>query len=193
MARLALCGSSVPLPAFAAACRILFPVCAAAQNSGDKNFDVRSSVGDLHARSDADPREVGLPVYPGARVKRDDTSNDKNSANLAILTSAFGMKLVVINYVSNDAPDKIIAFYRNKLKKYGKVLECRGDNEGPHVQVHENSKELTCEDDDKGGHIELKVGTQDNQHMVTVEAGKSGSGSTFALVYVRARGKQADI
>ena len=181
------------LLAFAATSSIILPVFAAAQDSGNKSFDVRSTVGDLHLGSDADPREIGLPAYPGARVKHDDNSKDKNSANLALFTSAFGVKLVVINYTSNDSPDEIIAFYRDKLKKYGKVIECRGSGDGRHVQVQEKAKELTCDGDDKGNEVELKVGIQDNQHAVAVEPDKSGAGTTFALVYVYARGKQGDI
>src|SRR5271157_3436675 len=141
--------------ALAAGCLIL-PLGLAAQSydSNDKSVDIRSSVGSLHAGSDADPREVGLPVYPGARLKRDD-NQDKNSANLALLTSAFGMKLVVINYASDDAPDKIIAFYRDKLKKYGKVLECRTSSDGTNVQTHhdddsQESKQLKCDGDNTG-------------------------------------------
>ncbi len=34
------------------------------------------------------------------------------------------MKLVVAKYDSDDAPGKVIDFYREHLKKYGKVLEC---------------------------------------------------------------------
>ena len=173
----------------AAASLITFPVSGAAQNSDNKNFDVRSSVGDLHLGSDADPREVGLPEYPGAHRRKDDESN----ANLAMFTSAFGFKLVILKYASDDAPDKVVAFYRDKLKKYGKVIECHTDKDGPRVQVHENSKELKCDSDDNGPEIELKVGTEDNQHAVAVEPDKSGTGSTFALVYIRSRGKQGDI
>ena len=167
-----------------------------AQDSGndDKSVDMHFA-GDLHLGSDASARDIGLPVYPGARVKHDEKDKNDNTANLSILTSAFGMKLVVMNFVSDDSPEKVLAFYRDKLKKYGKVLECRdsGSSEGPHVQVHENDKELHCEGDGKGDNIELKVGTEDNQHTVAVEPNKSGKGTTFALVYVHTRGKQADI
>jgi hypothetical protein len=54
------------------------------------------------------------------------------------------------------------------------------------------SKQLKC-DSDGGPVTELKVGTEDNQHVVAVEPRDSGKGATFALVYVRARGKQGDI
>ena len=47
------------------------------QDSGqDKNFDVRSSVGDLHVGSDADERKAGLPLYPGARLRHDEENSN---------------------------------------------------------------------------------------------------------------------
>ena len=85
----------------------------------DKHLDIRSSAGDLHMGNDADARDTGLPLYPGARARHND--DNKNTANIAIATAAFGMKLVVVNFDSDDAPGKVIAYYRDKLKKYGKV------------------------------------------------------------------------
>ena len=171
------------------------------QDSGskDKSLDIRSSVGDLHMGGDADAKKVGLPLYPGARLKSDDRNN--NQANLSIFTEAFGMKLVVANYASDDAPSKVIDFYRDKLKRYGKVLECHSSKHGGNVEVHDSdndsdkssskSKELKC-DEDSGPVTELKVGTEDNQHIVAVEPGES-KGTHFALVYVHTRGKQGEI
>src|SRR6266568_515166 len=172
---------------------------ALAQNSDtqNKNLDITSSVGDLHVGSDADARKAGLPLYPGAHLKADNES--RNQANLSVLTEAFGMKLVVANYDSDDAPAKIIDFYRDKLKKYGKVLECRSKKHGGDVDVHDDdkdskgSKELKCEGDNAGPVTELKVGTEDNQRVVAIEPNDHHSGSTFALVYVHTRGKQGDI
>jgi len=148
---------------------------------------------------DADAKKVGVPLYPGARLKSDDQS--RNQANLSILTEAFGLKLVVANYVSDDAPAKVIDFYRNKLKRYGKVLECHSQKHGGDVSVHDDdkdpdkssdkSKELKC-DEESGPVTELKVGTEDNQHIVAVEP-SDGKGTHFALVYVHTRGKQGEI
>lgn len=161
----------------------------------DKNLDVRSSLGDLHLGSDGDARKAGLPLYPGARVRHDE-END-NAFNLGVLTEAFGVKLVVAKYDSDDAPSKIISYYREHLKKYGKVLECHTREHGgdSHAEVNddEHSKELKCEGDNTGPVTELKVGTEDNQHVVAVEPKEGHSGSTFALVYVHTRGKQGDI
>lgn len=174
---------------------MVLPVFAQDSNSDNKNLDIRSSVGDLHVGGDADAKKVGVPLYPGARLKSGDENS--NQANLSILTEAFGMKLVVANYVSDDDPAKIIDFYRGKLKKYGKVLECHSQRHGGDVNVHDDdkeggkSKELKC-DENSGPVTELKVGTEDNERIVAVEPG-DGKGTHFALVFVHIRGKQGDI
>lgn len=169
---------------------------ATSQDSKDKGVDVRSSMGDLHVGKDADAKKAGLPLYPGARLKSDD--DEHSQANLSILTDAFGMKLVVAHYASDDTPSKIIDFYRDKLKRYGKVLECHSNKHGGDVSVHDDDKDsdknkgLTCEEN-SGPVTELKVGTEDNQHVVAVEPGDGNKGSNFALVYVHTRGEKGDI
>ncbi len=185
----------IALPVALAAC-LAAPLMAQDSNSDNKTFDLRSSVGDLHVGQDADAKRVGVPLYPGARLKASDDHNN-DQANLSILTEAFGMKLVVANYVSDDAPSKVIDFYRDKLKRYGKVLECHSHKQGASIEANEGdkdsskSKDLKCEDD-SGPVTELKVGTEDNQRIVAVEPGDD-KGTHFALVYVHTRGKQGDI
>jgi hypothetical protein len=158
----------------------------------DKNLDIQ-----LHVGKDADAQKVGLPLYPGARLKHDE--ENQNRANFALLTGAFGMKLVVASYDSGDAPSKVIAYYREQLKRYGRVLECRTKESGGdvHANVHspdsKDSKRLKCDGDNAGNIVELKAGTEDNQHVVSVEPSDTGKGSTFALVYVYTREKQGDI
>lgn len=163
------------------------------ENGDDKKLDIRSSAGDLHVGNDADARKAGLPLYPGSRIRRD--KEDSDALNLGVLTEAFGMKLVVAKYDSDEAPGKIVDYYREQLKKYGKVLECHTREHGgdTHAEINddEHSKQLKCEGDNTGPVIELKVGSEDNQHVVAVEP-KDGH-TTFALVYVHTRGKQGDI
>jgi hypothetical protein len=178
-------------------------VCAAQAQKSDsdqnKHLDIQSSAGDLHLGNDADAGKAGLPLYPGARPRRD--KDDSDPVNLGLLTEAFGVKLVVAKYESDDAPDKVIAYYRDKLKKYGKVLECHTSEHGgdAHADINDDKdsdsrkKDLKCEGDNTGPVTELKVGTEDNQHVVAIEPRDSHTGSTFALVYVYTRGKQGDI
>jgi hypothetical protein len=160
----------------------------------DRHLDIQSSAGDLHVGTDGDARKAGLPLYPGARPKRDD--KDSSALNFGVLSEAFGVKLVVAKYESNDAPGKVIDYYRERLKKYGKVIECHTREEGgdAHAEINDDSRsaELKCEGDNTGPVTELKVGTEDNQHVVAIKANE-GSGSTFALVYVHTRGKPGEI
>jgi hypothetical protein len=162
-------------------------------NDKDKHLDVQSSVGDLHLGADADARKAGLPLYPGARPSRDKDNED--AVNLGLFTEVFGVKLVVAKYESTDAQAKVIDYYREHLKKYGKVLECHTAKHADHANFDDDddSKGLKCEGDNTGPVTELKVGTQHNQHVVAVQTKDGGSGSSFVLVYVRTRGKQGDI
>jgi hypothetical protein len=159
------------------------------EQSQDKNVDINTPFGGIHVNEGADVRDTGLPVYAGARLKKKDDSGDEKSANVNISTSAFGVKVVAVEYESDDAPNKLIAYYKNALKKYGNVLECRA--EGQHYTYEGDSDELKCEGDNRGNTVELKVGTKSNQHIVSIKP--QGKGSDFALVYVRTRGKDTTI
>jgi hypothetical protein len=162
-------------------------------NGQDKQVDINTLLGGIHVSKDADVADTGLDVYPGARIKEKDKNNDgrDKSANVRISGFGYGLKVVALEYQSDDAPANILAFYKDRLKKYGNVLEChtsKGNwnlNSGKH-----GSNELTCEGSG-GSDIELKVGKQDDQHIVAVRS--EGKGSTFSLVYVRTHGKDADI
>jgi len=160
-----------------------------------KHLDIESSAGDLHVGSDADARKAGLPLYPGARLHHDE--DNSKGVNFGVLTEAFGMKLVVVKYDSDDAPGKVVDYYRERLKKYGKVLECHSHKQsGAHADFNDDdshSKEVKCEGENSGPVTELKVGVEDNQHVVEIEPRDNHSGSTFALVYVHVRGKEGDI
>lgn len=188
------------MPALMLSVIVGLPALAQQPDSQDKSFDVRSSVGDMHVGKDADARKQGLPLYPGARPKQE-KDKDNGPLNFGILTEGFGMKLMVAKYQSDDPPTKIVDFYRGKLKKFGKVLECHSQKHGGDVDVNDDEdskdgkdkgKELKCEED-AGPVVELKVGTEDDQHVVSVEPGDASKGTTFALVYVYTRGKRGEI
>lgn len=160
--------------------------------NGDKDVTIQSPVGNMHVGKDVEGADTGLSVYPGARLVKKDDDKGSDSANLNISTALFGLKLVVVKYASDDSPEKLVAFYTNDLKKYGKVLECKKEGMGPDVNVNidsddkpKSSSENKCTGDGKGETIELKVGPSSNHHIVAVTP--KGKGSEFALVYVRTR------
>jgi hypothetical protein len=164
-------------------------------NGEDKQVDVKSLLGDVHVSQQANVADVGLAVYPGARLKEKDSDGSDKSANVNVSGFGFGIKVIALEYESDDNPAKVLSFYRDQLKKYGNVLEChtsKGNwnvNMGSHGSK-KGSNELTCEGSG-GNDIELKVGKQDDQHIVAVEP--EGRGSSFSLVYVRTHGKDTDI
>lgn len=159
----------------------------------DKDVDIRTPLGGIHVSKGANPDDVGVPVYPGAHMKQKDSDGSDKSANVNISGFGFGLKVVALEYESNDSPEKIVAYYQGQLKKYGNVLVCHTSHlnlDSRPVRQNGDSHELTCEGP-SGNNIELKVGTRENQHIVAVEP--QGSGSSFSLVYVRTHGKDADI
>jgi hypothetical protein len=152
--------------------------------------DIQTPFGDMKISEQVQASDTGLAVYPGARLAEKSADGDKERANLNISTSAFGLKLVVVKYESDEAPEKLIAFYRGELKKYGSVLECTrtGFKVDAHVHDKKDSEQLSCENEGHGDYVELKVGTENNQHIVAIKP--RDKGSEFALVYVRTRGDE---
>jgi len=162
------------------------------KNGQDKQVDIRTPLGGIHVNKDVNPEDVGIAVYPGATLKAKDDGQDK-SANVNISGFGYGLKVVALEYESRDSPNKVIAFYQDHLKRYGDVLVChtRGLNVNAGMKkLDEDSHPLTCEGQ-SGADVELKVGTQENQHIVAVEP--TGSGSKFSLVYLRTHAKDAEI
>jgi hypothetical protein len=158
--------------------------------------DIETPIGGIHVDENADARDAGLPVYPGAKLKQKSNDGEEKSANVDISGFGFGLKVVALEYESDDPSDKIVAYYQDQLKKYGNVLQCR--THALHVGKYkaqayskDNSKKLTCDDDNSGNTIELKAGTEDNEHIVSIEP--QAKGSDFAIVWVRIRGQEGEI
>src|SRR5579864_8827492 len=176
---------------------LLLPACSVnvkkRDNGEDKQVDINTPVGGIHVRKGANVADVGLAVYPGARPRHEDSDGDDKSANVNISSFGYGLKVVALEYESDDPPAKLIAYYKDQLQKYGHVLECHTSH--MHFNADGNgwdhgSHELTCEGS-TGSNVELKVGTKENQHIVAIQP--EGQGSSFSLVYVRTHGKDAEI
>ena len=182
----------------------LLPACSVNvkdRENGDGKVDIRTPVGGIHVDENADARDTGLPVYPGARPKPKTHDGDEKNANVNLSAFGFGLKVVAIEYLSDDPPDKVIAYYQDQLKRYGNVLQCHSsgssfkvDDDVPGVGGQKGyivGGKMKCDSSDNGKTVELKSGTDDNQHIVAVEPG--GKGSDFSIVWVRVRGKESDI
>jgi hypothetical protein len=163
-------------------------------NAGDdKNVDIKTPFTDIHVEKNADARDTGLPVYPGARLKPK-SGNDDSSANVNLSAFGFGLKVVVLKYETDDSASKVQKFYEGPLKKYGSVLQCHtthGKNWTEKPGHDSDSGQLKCEGDDSGNVVELKSGTEGNQHVVAIEP--QAKGTEFTLVYVHTHGKDDTI
>jgi len=182
--------ASLSLGALLAALCVL-PACSIHTNDnakdGEKNVDIKSPVGDLHVSEQADIRDAGLTLYPGAQPAPKDNSDDKKSANVNLSIPGFSLKVVAAEFVSDDTPDKVIAYYDKELQRYGKPIQCHTAWSGGHVETESGkdtmSKPVSCDSKGSGDSVELKVGTEGNQHLVAIKP--SIKGTRFALVYVR--------
>jgi hypothetical protein len=155
------------------------------------DVDIRTPFGSLSVKEgNNDIKDTGLSPYPGARVKKD-SDDDKHSANVNISSSLFGLKVVSVNFETDDPSDKVLAFYRKDMGKYGKVLNCTGDvNMNMNFAHKDKDSEVTChgEGSDHEYKEQLKVGTENNQRIVAVKP--KSNGAEFTLVFVRAWGSK---
>ena len=176
---------------------VLLPACSVSvkkgENGEDKKVDIRTPVGNINVDNDADVRDTGLPLYPKARPKPKDDDNNSKRANVNLSFGDYGLKVVALEYESDDSQDKLVSFYRDQLRKYGSVLECHVHGHGANADANfdhdsdSKSEALTCEDTG-GSTIELKAGTKQNQRIVAVQP--QDKGCDFALVRVIMHGKE---
>jgi hypothetical protein len=145
-----------------------------------KNVNIKSVLGDVSVRTDVKNPDTGLRVYPGARTLR--KHDDPGSADVSIESRWFGVKVIAANYESEETQEKILEFYRQELKAFGDVTECRGDVDfrGP-----SGSKRPVCKEKPFSRDVQLVTGTEERQRIVAVKP--RGSGTEFSLVYLTTR------
>lgn len=170
-------------------------------NSDDGNTSVRSFGAGVHLADSAKVQDVGLPLYPGAKPDKKKKSageigSDGDSVNLSAWGGAFGFKLVVVSLESDDSPEKVAAFYQDKLAKYGTVLECNRNANGGKKKSLKLTKSddkkradgpITCDDETVNQEgLVYRAGTRNLQRAAAVQS--RNGGSTFQLVMVEKRG-----
>jgi hypothetical protein len=148
------------------------------ESDGKADVDITTPVGNVSVRTNVAAADTGLAVYPGARPLEDE--HEPSNANVNVGNSMFGVKVTAAKYESTDAHDRVIDFYRNELKTYGEVVECRGN-------VNYRSGRPVCREGRSSGDIQLVAGPEHQQHIVAVKP--RGDGTEFGLVYVQTRGE----
>ena len=136
---------------------------------------------------DVAAEKTGLRVYPGATPVLKKKKGDSESANIQVAFGDYGLKVVVANLRSTDAPGKVAEFYRAELARFGEVLDCGNPEAAPAPSaMDKKSKVLTCDGDKprKSGML-YKAGRRDDQHVVEIKSVTDGS--EFALVHVNVK------
>lgn len=157
------------------------------KNGEDKNVRIDTPLGGLHVRSgQTTALDLGLPAYPGAEISPEH-EGDK-SADVHLGFGQFQLRVRVVSYQTTDDRDKVAAFYKNAMGRFGDVIACQGDHSVGSPST--TSEGLTCSEDSKvqvqGSHLDnddaftLRAGSRHHQHILAIKNG--GPGTRFSLV-----------
>jgi hypothetical protein len=158
-------------------------------NGKEKTVQVDTPFGGVHVNTDQiTAADLGLPLYPGAELVRDDDKH--KSADVHLGFGEWQLRVKAVSYGTGDGKDKVVAFYKKALGRYGDVITCNGNSAvGTPAATHEG---LTCDDNEKNGKVQfddhdfrqnfqLKAGSKRHQHIVGMEEPKNGK-TRFVLV-----------
>jgi hypothetical protein len=163
-------------------------------NGEDKNVQVETPFGGVHVNTDqTSAADLGLPVYPGATASKDNDKGGHKSADVHLGFGEWELRVRAVSYVTPDSEEKVTAFYKKALGRYGDVITCKGN--APVGAPAVTREGLTCEDDGNSANVkidrkdygtdkdslELKAGSKRHQHIVGFEE-KSDARTHFALV-----------
>jgi hypothetical protein len=191
------------VPALAAAslaCLLVAGCRVSTHDDGDKkNVDIGTPFGSMKVdtSNSSDTTAIGLTAYPGATPVKDKDDNDGNNANVNMSFGSFHLGVRAAEFQTSDPQSKVIAFYHADLaKRYGDFISCRGhstvgtpartsqgltceDASKNHISTHDDKNKkgfsITTGDDSGGGDLELRSGSEQHQHIVSVEAHDGGT------------------
>jgi len=162
-------------------------------NGQEKSVQVDTPFGGVHVNTDqTTAADLGLPVYPGAELVKNDDQH--KSADVHMGFGEWQMRVQAVSYGTADSQDKVMAFYKKALGRYGDVITCRGNT--PLGTPTVTANRLSCTDNGKqtnvqingskngmdiGKGLQLKAGSKRHQHIVGFEEAKDGK-TRFALV-----------
>ncbi len=150
-------------------------------SNGNEDVKIETPLGGMKVKTNDSVvvSDIGIAAYPGATVVKQD--KDNGAADVDMSFGGFHLGVKAVSYLTPDSQEKVLAFYRKELSRYGDVIECKG------VTVvgkpTKTSDGLTCENDnhisvrDKAGssETELKTGSKSHQRIVALEPEQGGT------------------
>ena len=150
------------------------------KNGKSDNVDIGTPFGSVGVKTNdnVNTAALGLTPYPGSTPLKD---KDNDSADVNLNFGSFHMGVKAASYTTGDSQDKVLAFYRNDLKRYGDVIECR--NHMPVGKPERTSQGLSCVDEGEShnvhtgteGDLQLKAGSPQREHIVALDARAGGT------------------
>jgi hypothetical protein len=124
---------------------------------------------------------TGIPIYPNSLA----SEHEDDRGTVSLVAGAQAHRVAASKYVSHDKPQKVLQFYRDRLRTFGPVVECSGgENTAVDVQLTDASDATSCSKEDfAAGGTELKVIANGEQRIVVVLP--HGDGAEIALVRVK--------
>ncbi len=142
------------------------------QHGDGEDVRVGTPFGSVNVKTDADTAMagIGLTPYPGATLVHKN-GHDDGAADVNLSFGTWKLGVHAADMRSGDPQDKVLAFYRKDMAKYGAVLTCRGHE--PVGQPTRTADGLTCSTDQHGNddsELQLRAGSPQHQHIVGVRS-----------------------
>ena len=148
-------------------------------HKSSKNDDVNigTPFGSMHVTTDnaSAVSGLGLTVYPGA-VTVHKKGDDDGAADVNMSFGTFKLGVHALELQTGDPQDKVLAFYRKDLGRYGAVIACRGaETVGVPARTADglacNGQNHEYTDSD----LQLRAGSPGKQHVVSVQGRDGGT------------------
>jgi len=162
---------------------LLLSGCSVESHKNGKNDDVNigTPFGSMQVKTNdnVNGASIGITQYPGSAPLKGDHDNDSADVNLSFGSFHLGVKAA--SFLTPDGKDKVLAFYRKDLKRYGDVIECQGKTAVG--KPERTSQGLTCNENEGATHgnvvigkdLELRTGSPQRQHIVALESKNGGT------------------
>ncbi len=148
----------------------------------------------IEAHGQVSAADLGLPIFPGARVQRDKPDSSGQVA-LGLWGGSMSFKLHAAKYSSRAPIEQLAAFYREALAAHGTVIDCSSGKpvalSAAAASAPGDSSALSCDNKKPSvpGEVIYKVGSAKNFRLVALQPPQgSSSGVNFQLVRMQSQG-----
>ncbi len=148
------------------------------KNGKNDDVNIGTPFGSMHVKTDnaAAVSGLGLTPYPGAVTVHKKGDDDDGAADVNMSFGGFKLGVHALELQTGDPQEKVLAFYRKDLGRYGAVIACRGaETVGTPARTAEGLECKTDNHGDSDSELQLRAGSPRRQHVVSVKAQDGGT------------------